>query len=311
MKNYGGHDTIMYSLRASELSSAAGSSAERPKMETPAGVRVRQIEESDTDNVVALLSLGFSDRTPDYWRNAMARLKARHLPGDYPRYGYALTDKGVVTGVLLLIFSRTDTGDIRANVSSWYVEPKYRLFSNMLLAQALRLPDVTFVNVSPAPHTLQTIGQQGFVPYVGGTFVAVAALGTPRRGAKIGQVAPYEGEDASIVQRQAALGCLSYEVTFEGQTYPFAFLPRTDRSTGIRFAQLVYCRDIADFARLGGPLGRHLLRQGYLFVILDANGPIKGLLGHYLAGRKVKCSRGPAQPRLGDLTETELVLFGP
>lgn len=280
-------------------------------MESPAGVRVRQLEDGDTDAVVALLSRGFSDRTSDYWRHAMAQLKTRRLPGDYPRYGYALTDKDVVIGLLLLIFSRTDAGDIRANVSSWYVEPKYRLFSNMLLAQALRMPDVTFVNVSPAPHTLQTIGQQGFVPYVGGTFVAVAALGAPRPGASMRPVAPYDGENASILQKHAALGCLSYEVNHQGTTYPFVFLPRRDRSTGVKFVQLVYCRQVADFARLSGPLGRHLLRRGFLFVILDANGPVPGLIGHYFAGRKVKCARGPAQPRLGDLTETELVLFGP
>lgn len=280
-------------------------------MEAPAGVRVRQIEEGDAEAVVALLSHAFTDRTPDYWRHAMERLKTRRLPGDYPRYGYALTDKGVVRGVLLLIFSRTDAGDIRANVSSWSVEPKYRLFSNMLLAQALRLPDVTFVNVSPAPHTLQTIGQQGFVPYVGGTLLAAAVLGMPRRGAVIRDVAPYDGEDASILQKHAALGCLSFEADYQGTTYPFVFLPRRDRSSGVKFVQLVYCRDVADFALLSGPLGRRLLRHGFLFVILDANGPIKGLIGHYFAGRKVKCSRGPAQPRLGDLTETELVLFGP
>jgi hypothetical protein len=301
----------MFFLPANELSSAAGNVAGRSKMEGPAGVRVRQIEEGDTDAVVALLSCGFSDRTSDYWRNAMARLKARHLPGDYPRYGYALTDKGAVTGVLLLIFSRTDAGDIRANVSSWYVEPKYRLFSNMLLAQALRIPDVTFVNVSPAPHTLQTIGQQGFVPYVGGTFVAAAALGVPRFGAEITDVAPSDGADASILQRHSALGCLSFEVNYRGKTYPFVFLPRIDRSSGVKFVQLVYCHDVADFTLLSGPLGRRLLRRGFLFVILDANGPIKGLAGHYFAGRKVKCSRGAAPPRLGDLTETELVLFGP
>lgn len=280
-------------------------------MDALAGIRVRQIEESDAERVVTLLSRGFDDRTPEYWRNAMARLKARRLPGDYPRYGYALTDGGVVQGVLLLIFSRTDRGDIRVNVSSWYVEPKYRLFSNMLLAQALRMPDVTFVNVSPAPHTLQTIGQQGFVPYVGGTFVALAALGLPRLGATIRPIPPRDEEGASIGERHAVLGCLSYEVDYRGQTYPFVFLPRADRKSGLKFVQLVYCRDMADFVMFAGPLGRHLLGMGFLFVILDANGPEPGLIGHYFAGRKVKCWRGPAQPRLGDLTETELVLFGP
>ena len=104
----------------------------------------------------------------------------------------------MLKGVLLVIFSSTDAGDIRANASSWYVEPNYRLFANMLLAQALRIPNVTFVNVSPNPSTLKTIGMQGFVAYVGGTYVALAALAPVRRGAELSRVAAADGEDASI-----------------------------------------------------------------------------------------------------------------
>ncbi len=142
-------------------------------MSGPSKIKVRQIEESDTNAVVALLLRGFSERTADYWYQAMERLRKRHLPGEFPRFGFGITDDGVLKGVLLIIFSKTDTGDIRANASSWYVEPNYRLFANMLLAQALRIPNVTFVNVSPNPSTLKTIGMQGFGPYVGGTYVAL------------------------------------------------------------------------------------------------------------------------------------------
>ena len=73
-------------------------------------VRIRRLNESDTNAVVALLLRGFDDRTPDYWRHAMARLRERRLPRDYPRFGYGLEDSGVLVGVLLLIFSRTDAG---------------------------------------------------------------------------------------------------------------------------------------------------------------------------------------------------------
>jgi hypothetical protein len=257
------------------------------------------------------MTRGFDDRTPQYWRNALARLRDRRLPGDYPRFGYGIDDGGALAGVLLLIFSRTDAGDVRANVSSWYVEPGYRLYANLLLASALRLPGVTFVNVSPSPHTLQTIGMQGFVPYVGGVFAAAAALGAPRRGARIRTIAPSLEENAGILESHAALGCLSYEVAYDGKVHPFIFLPRLAHRSGVRFAQLVYCRDVADFVLLAGPLGRELLRKGFVFVLLDAEGPVKGLIGRYFPGRKVKCFRGPAKPRLGDLTETELVLFGP
>jgi hypothetical protein len=273
---------------------------------------VRQLVESDAEAAVTLLSRGFWDRTPDYWRRAMARLGDRPLPGPYPRFGYGLVDSDVLVGVLLLIFSRTDDGNIRANVSSWFVEPEYRLYSNLLLAPALaRFPEATFINVSPAPHTLQTIGAQAFEPHVLGTFVSLALLGPLRPSARISTIAPNSGSDANILEFHAGLGCLSVEVVYKGVNYPFIFLPRLAHRSGVRFAQLVYCKALEDFTLLAGPLGRWLLTKGFLFVIVDANEPVKGLLGRYFSGRKVKCYRGPAKPRLGDLTYTELVFFGP
>ena len=274
-------------------------------------IQVRELLESDSDAIVGLLTRGFWDRSPKYWRRALQCLRDRALPGDYPRFGYGLTDSGVLVGVLLLIFSRADDGSIRANVSSWYVEPRNRLYSNLLLARALKRSDVTFVNISPTRQTFKTIEAQGFVRYVEGTMLALAALCPFRPGAEITPVAPSFAEDASVAAKHAALGCLAYEVAYRGEAHPFIFLPRVSHRSGVKFVQLVYCRDVADFVRFAGPLGRTLLRSGFCFVILDAVGRVKGLPGRYLAGQKVKHYRGPAKPRLGDLSETELVWFGP
>jgi len=57
-------------------------------------------------------------------------------------------------------------------------------------------------------------------------------------------------------------------------------------------AQLIYCRDIADFGRFAGPLGRYLAVCGRPIVIVDANGPIPGLLGIFRRGSKPKYFRG-------------------
>ena len=72
-----------------------------------------------------------------------------------------------------MIFAEADDGGLRGNVSSWYVEPDYRFYSSMLIAPALRLKDVTLINVSPAPHTLPTIAAQGFQRYVAGSMAAL------------------------------------------------------------------------------------------------------------------------------------------
>ena len=75
--------------------------------------------------------------------------------------------------------------------------------------------------------------------------------------------------------------------------------------------RLIYCRSIAEFIHCAGPIGRFLLKRGYPSVVLDANGPIPGLLGAYIRARGRKYFRGPSQPRLGDLAYTELAFFGP
>ena len=75
-------------------------------------------------------------------------------------------------------------------------------------------------------------------------------------------------------------------------------------------AQLVYCRDIDDFVRFARPIGRFLALRGRPLIIIDANGPIRGLVGHYFAGRMPRYFRGPERPRLGDLAYTEAALFG-
>jgi hypothetical protein len=75
--------------------------------------------------------------------------------------------------------------------------------------------------------------------------------------------------------------------------------------------QLIYCRDLADYVVCAGAIGRFLLGRGKMSVIVDANGPIDGLRGVYTEKRGRKYFKGPHQPRLGDLSDTELVVYGP
>jgi hypothetical protein len=77
----------------------------------------------------------------------------------------------------------------------------------------------------------------------------------------------------------------------------------------VPFAYLAYCRRLDDFVRFAGPLGRFLAKRGFPFVVLDANGPIEGLIGKYSDGAP-KYFKGPDQPRLGDIAYTERVMFG-
>ena len=280
-------------------------------------IRCRPIVDADLDSIADLLKRGFgARRTREFWRRALARLQARAVPPDVPRYGYLLENDGAAVGAILLIFATTPGSDaVRANVSSWYVDPAFRGYAPLLVSQALKLKHVTYLNVSAAPHTWPILEAQGYRRYSSGVFVALPALQRSNAGAvrllpaNQPPDAPHEPFERDLLLAHAGYGCISFWCATRERAHPFVFRPRIVKSI-VPCAQLIYCRDVADVVRFAGPIGRLLARRGRPFVIVDANGPIAGLIGRYVDGTMPKFFRGPAEPRLGDLADTESALFG-
>ena len=291
-------------------------------------VRCRPIVEDDLEAVVALLGKGFPDRSEAYWRQGLARHLARSRPPGYPTFGVLLEHEGVPVGVLLTLFSAVEHGgerSIRCNLSSWYVEPPFRAHGSLLEKVATRRPEVTYLNVTPAPHTWAIQDARGFVRYCRGQVFAAPALSRPRTGVTVQDVTacdpledlePYE---RNLVRDHLAYGCIVLLGSDERGRRPFVLLRRTIglvpnlRKAGrVGCVQLVYSRDEEDLPRFAGAIGRCLLRNHRIpWLVLDADRPIPGLVGHYFEGRAPKYRRGPDAVRLGDLAYTELVLFGP
>jgi hypothetical protein len=289
-------------------------------MASPApGLRCRQIEDADIDAVAALLARGFPAHDRRFWLGALAQLTRHEAPPGLPKYGYLLESGGSVVGAILLICSTIPAGDeaaTRCNLSSWYVDPAFRAYAPMLVSQALRHKDVTYLNVSPAPHTRPIIEAQGFSRYCDGIFIAVPMLnglfGGPKAEVFEANREPnvrFDPRDREMLAAHAAHGCVSLWCVTPERAYPFVFRPRLVRGV-IPCAQLIYCSDVGDFIRFAGPVGRILARRGLPFVIVDANAPIPGLLGWYSRGNMPKYFKGPRRPRLGDLAYTELAVMG-
>jgi hypothetical protein len=281
-------------------------------------VRCRQIGESDIDGVASLLTGGFSKRNRAFWLRALRQLRNRRSPAGYPKYGYLLESNSVPVGAILLIFSALGAAGasrVRCNVSSWYVEPEFRGYASMLVSQALRHKEVTYVNVSPAPNTWPIIEAQGFSRYCNGIFVAVPILnlftGDSRaKVIKAGAQADdrFDPVERDLLLQHAELGCISVWCATKEQAYPFVFRRRIVK--GIPCVQLIYCRGVQDFVRFAGPLGWYLAFRGRPLVIVDSNAPIAGLAGVFRPGRMPKYFRGPQRPRLGDLAYTEHAMLG-
>jgi hypothetical protein len=282
-------------------------------------LRCRQIEENDIEAVASLLAHGFRAHDRQFWLEAFAQLRRHATPPGLPKYGYLLESEGRAVGAVLLICSLVRAGEKdvpRCNLSSWYVDPAFRAFAPMLVSQASRHKDVTYVNVSPAPHTRPIVEAQGFSRYCDGIFVAVPMLSDLFGGAKVAvfdgtrkPAVSFDPRDQEMLLQHAALGCVSLWCATAERAYPFVFRLRWVRRI-VPCAQLIYCHDVADLVRFAGPIGRSLARRGLPFVIIDANAPIPGLVGWYSPGNMPKYFKGPQRPRLGDLAYTEHAVMG-
>ena len=253
----------------------------------------------------------------------LRRQAPRKVPQGYPRFGYMLDHDGRPVGVLLLLYMlRPSDGElaIHCNLSSWYVEPTFRNYAPMLTKIAQRHREVSYSNISPATWTWPFIEAQGFRPYCKGLFFSLPALSSPAAGMRVEIVSAdateidgLEASDVELLTRHAAYGCLTLVCRAADKIMPFVLLPMRIRRGWIAppAMQLIYAKDVADYVACVGVIGRLLLRQGKLSVFLDANGPLEGVSGFYTEKRGRKYFKGPHRPKLADLSDTELVVFGP
>lgn len=281
-------------------------------------IKIREIGEHDVKAVIDLLVRGFR-RSRCYWSVAFARLRTRLVPISMPRYGYILEAGHQLVGVLLLISTLRRTGNqqsLFSNISSWYVEPAYRSYGALLYKRAIASNQTTYLNLSATTHVRRIVEGFGFERYTEGQVAAPLALARNQTSASVRiigadnfAVCNLDESERRLLENQAEYGCIAFCCLVHDRCLPFVFVPRVVKEF-IPCAQLAYCRDIADLAEVAGFVGRHLLRFGRLFVLIDANGPIHGIPGKYYRDLSPRYYKGLARPITGDLAETEVTIFG-
>jgi hypothetical protein len=284
----------------------------------PEKLVVREITDADICGVTSLLVGGFS-RPRRYWEIGLERLQSRSVPVGMPRYGFILEANGNPVGVILLISSLRPVGNqlaVFSNLSSWYVEPRFRRYATLLYRHALSYKNTTYLNISAAGHVRPIIEAFGFSRYAKGQVLAPLALARDRGNARVQIIESASFADANLttdernlLELHARYGCIAVCCNSGKKTWPLIFLPRMVKRL-IPCAQLAYCRDVTDFVEVAGTVGRYLLRLGRPFVLIDANGPIAGIPGRYFPDKAPRYYKGPVTPLLGDLTETEATIFG-
>ena len=250
------------------------------------------------------------------WVDVIRRLSAHQTPEGFAKYGYMLENGGIPVGVLLMISTaRVIRGatSIWCNGSSYYVEPAFRPYASALISRSHHFKGVTYLDLTPARHRWLSLEAQGYKQLARGVQIAIPALCQPAPGVKVrvitgthkdDRLEPFETE---ALVAHAADGCFSIVCEYPDAALPFIFA--LGHKYGVPFAYLIYCRNLTDFISCAGSLGRFFAKRGVPLVILDADGPIAGIPGAYVAWLR-KYWKGQERPRLGDLAFTELAMFG-
>ena len=287
--------------------------------ETPSHIIAREINDADIPEIVELITHGFRNvRSREFRANVFTVLSRRSVPEGFPRYGYVLESDGKLVGAIILIFStiwENSKAKIRCNGSSLYVHPAFRLYAPLLISRAFKYKDVTFLNISASPHTHRMVESQKFIRYSNGTFVTIPVLSQPPKDIPVRIIdarekpdAPFDPHEHHLLLEHAEYGCMSLWCIANGRAYPFVFRPRTVKF--LPCAQLVYCDNIDSFIQFARPIGWYLSRRLRFLVLVDANGPVHGLVGKYFFGKAPRYYRGPDRPRIGDLAYTETSMLG-
>lgn len=282
-------------------------------------IRARQIDDADIPEVVNLITRGYRTArlSREFWEHVFDCLSRRSVPAGFPRYGYVLESDGKLVGVIILIFStiwENGAAKIRCNGSSLYVDPAFRLYAPLLVSRSLTY-DVTVLNITAAAHTRGMVEAQKFIKYSSGTLVAIPVLSQPPKDTNVRIIdahdrpdVPFDLHERDLLLEHADYGCMSLWCIAHERAYPFVFRPRTVKF--LPCAQLVYCHDVESFVKFARPIGLYLARRLQLLVLLDANGPVRELVGKYFFGRMPRYFFGPDRPRIGDLAYTETSMFG-
>lgn len=278
-------------------------------------VNCREIVVADLERIVDLMTDAYRVRSRDLWARRMRRLEQHVSPEGYPRFGFVLECEEALVGIIFTTFSSIfvdGQGKSRCYLSNWYVAPEFRTYASLLAARALQFKTVTYRIGTPIEHVRPIFQAQGHTVCCRGRFIAAPLLSRRSEGARIDSVGAsldegVEDWERELLLRHAGFGCFSLISRSATGVHPFVFHPRVKAGV-IRFARLVYCRDRSDFVRLSAPLGRYLAARGYLLVVLDADGPIPGLIGSY-SDKFPKYYKGPDMPRLCETAYSTKIIF--
>jgi hypothetical protein len=275
---------------------------------------IREITDGDLESVRDLLVEGFPLRSDHYWAKGLANLGSLPPVEGFPRYGYLVDADGAVQGLLLTITSDRGVHGPRTNLSSWYVREEYRQFATFLFRHALKLKNTTFLNTSPSDRVLPILKAFGFKPYTTGVVMLDLRRAMRSRSSRggvqrlIGDLTGLSETEGQIAEDHLRMGCDVLRL----ETDVRAGLLIHRRKWIKRFlpcSQVIHANPDL-MTELAGPVMRALASGGTLLALSDVDQNAEPAIGRVFP-RGIRYFKGADAPPVGDLSYSELAVFGP
>jgi hypothetical protein len=276
---------------------------------------IREITDDDLGAVRELLVEGFPIRSDDYWTKGLTNLRSLpHVEG-FPRYGYLVDADHAPQGVLLTITGDRGAYGALTSFSSWYVREGYRQFALLLFRHALELRNTTFLNPSPSDHILPILKAFGFEPYTAGMLMLdlrTAMRGRSSRGAVqrlgVDDLADLPEPEAQLAEDHLRMGC--EVLRLETDVRAGLLIHRRKWIKRSLPCSKVILVDPELMIELAGPVMRAFASRGSLLALCDVDQTSEPGIGRVFP-RGIRYFKGPFAPPVGDLTYSELAVFGP
>jgi hypothetical protein len=278
-------------------------------------MKLRPIDDCDFGNALAVLKRGFPEKSESFWAEGLQRILASPSRRDAEPVGFLMAIGGEDVGIVLTIPSeRPAPGGAQHvfNLAAWYVDEPHRWLAPRMLQKVVAPETAVFTDLTPSAAAQQINPRLGFEILNEGFQVFPLPL-TALRARKQARVisvdqAKLPGDMRATLDQHTGLGCVVAVLQDGPDHHPLIFSRMTRRHLpGARVILTDSKKLIVDNLAV---ISRFLLRNGMLFLLMDANrtdAAAGGSISRWSAPTYVK---GATDRNRIDHTYSELIFLG-
>jgi hypothetical protein len=277
-------------------------------------MKLRPIDDSNSGDALAVLTRGFPEKSESFWAEGLQKILASPSRRDAEPVGCLMEIGGEDVGIVLTIPGERP-GPACAqkilNLAAWYVDEPHRWLAPRML-QKVVAQDAVFTDLTPS-LAAQAINQRLGFEMLNEGFQVFPLPWTALRTRKQARVISVEeaklpDDMRATLDQHARLGCVVAVLQDGADHHPLIFSRMTRRR--LPGARVILTDSKQLIVNNLAVVSRFLLRNGMLFLLMDANRADASAGGSITRWSAPTYVKGAADRNRIDHTYSELIFFG-